>query len=99
MPHWNLQGSKPIHERSLGELIALFVVFPVLFGGAMAVMLVWHLIQEGNGLTWKEWLAVGWGCGLSAALIFGLPAAACQEWQRRKHFRQREPLKTKPDQP
>lgn len=88
MPHVGLQGGKPIHERSGRELILLFVVAPWIIGMAILVMTVVSLCEFHDATTWKDWLAVVWGVALSLALMLGLPAAAWQEWQRRKQFRQ-----------
>lgn len=86
MPHVNLRGGKPIHERSGGELIRLFVVLPVAMGTGLLTLLLLNLAEHRHEYAWKEWLSFGWGALLSAGLMLGLPAAAWQEWQRRKQF-------------
>jgi hypothetical protein len=86
MPLVSLRGGKPIHERTGGELIALFVVVPIIFGCGLLTLLILNLAQYGSGYTWKEWLGVAWGAALSAALMLGLPRAAWEEWRRRKQF-------------
>lgn len=86
MPHVGIRGGKPIHERSGRELIVMFVVVPWILGIAILTMIVVSQREFGNASTWKDWLGVAWGVMLSLALMLGLPAAAWQEWQRRKQF-------------
>jgi hypothetical protein len=83
----NLRGGKPIQERSGGELIWLFLVFPVAIGAVLLALLFFNLAKHRNEYASKEWLGFAWGLLLSAGLMIGLPAAAWQEWQRRKQFR------------
>jgi hypothetical protein len=94
VPHLNLRGGKPIHERSGGELIRLFVVFPVAMGAGLLTLLLFNLAEHRHDYTWQEWLGFVWGLMLSAGLMVGMPAAAWQEWQRRKQFRHTPPAKS-----
>lgn len=87
MPLFSLQGGKPIQERSGRELIVLFIIVPWIIGIAILTVVVVSLREFGAVSTGKDRLAVVWGIVLSLALMFGLPAAAWQEWQRRKQFR------------
>lgn len=86
MPHIGLQGGKPIHERSGRELLVMFVVVPWILGLGILTMIAVSLREFQATWTWRDWLGAVWGALLSLALMLGLPAAAWQEWQRRKRF-------------
>lgn len=88
MPHVGFRSGKPIHERSGRELIVMFLVVPWMIGIAILTMLIVSVREFGAVSTWQDWLAIGWSVLLSLAIMVGLPAAAWQEWQRRKQFRQ-----------
>lgn len=88
LPRVGPQGSKPIHERSGRELILMFVIVPWILGAVILVMVVVTVRELQEFSTWKDWLGVAWGVMLSLALMIGLPAAAWQEWQRRKQLRE-----------
>jgi hypothetical protein len=86
MPHVSYHGGKPIHERSDRELVWMFIVFPILLGVGIIAMIVVSLLRFRDSFTVKDGLSAAWGILLAAALMIGLPAAAQQEWQRRKRF-------------
>lgn len=80
--------SKPLAERSLGELVVVFMILPVLFGGFTMFMVVKNAATHAANFTVGDWLGqvVAAGLlGLGAAVT--LPAVAYQEIRRRRRER------------
>jgi len=80
-----MHGGRPIRERSTLGVVWLFIVFPILFGGAMLAVMVVLALREADGrpLTVK---LTEFSCGALIAMgaMTALPAVGIAELRRRR---------------
>lgn len=80
------------HRTLARELIGMFVVFPILFGGGILTAVVHNAVKHADSFTFVDWLfQVGLvGC-IALGVMFALPTTAWRELQRRN--REQKPAK------
>jgi peptidoglycan biosynthesis protein MviN/MurJ (putative lipid II flippase) len=85
MPHINLSPcGTPLPQRSRGEIIATFLVLPLVMGLALLAGLVLGILLRQGGFDWRDGLSLAWTAFLLAGLLIGLPATGLRELLRRK---------------
>jgi hypothetical protein len=84
---WTKLG-KPIAERSTAEIVGVFVVLPILLGGVIMTMVIRNAVANAAEFGATEWFWQVVFVGLLGLIVaLGPPAAALQEFRRRREHK------------
>lgn len=81
---WMRRG-KPIEERTTLELVGLFVVLPMIFGGLLVVFVIRNAVTNIGTFTLRDWIGQFAFAGLlGLSITVALPCVALQEFRKRR---------------
>lgn len=78
-----------MHVRSTAEVVAVFLIGPILFGAGLLGFAAFMMIDGRKELSLGQWLfQIGFLCMLGLGLLTALPAVGWQELRKRRQQRE-----------
>jgi uncharacterized integral membrane protein len=75
----------PLAERSMANVIWMFMILPIIAGAAILVFAVVNVVANGREFTAADWLwQVGWFGLLGLGLMTAFPIVGWRELRRRR---------------